>query len=272
MAAKNNSKIQKIEYQLSAEKRKITGRKVKKLRKEGILPANIYGKKVKSLAVQLFAKEFLPVFAKAGETSVVELAVKSEDSPRPVLIHNLQKDPVSDMPLHIDFYQVDLKEKITADIPVEIIGEAPAVTQKIGVLIQPLAEVEVEALPTDLPEKLTVSVAKLEKIDDSVTVKDLKPPVGVKILASENQVLAIIEALAKEEEVAPPAAEAAPAEGEAKPAVEGARPEPVEGKKEAKPGEEKKEEAKKPAEATPPAGKPAEKPVPPAGKPKEEKK
>jgi len=240
------------------------GRQVKKLRKDGILPANIFGKKVKSLAIQLSAKEFFPVFGKAGETGVVELAIKSETSPRPVLIHNVQKDPVSDQPLHIDFYQVDLKEKITADIPVEIIGDAPAVTQKIGVLIQPLTEVEVEALPTDLPEKLTVSVAKLEKIDDSVTVKDLKPLTGVKILTSENQVLAIIEALAKEEVVTPPAAEAAPAEGEAK-LAEGEA-------KEAKESEAKSaEEAKKPTETKPPV-KPTEKPAPPASKPKEEKK
>lgn len=272
MATKNNSKIQKIEYQLSAEKRKIAGRKVKKLRKEGILPANIFGKKIKSLAVQVPLKDFLPVFEKAGETGVVELTVKSENKTRPVLIHNLQKDPVSDMPLHIDFYQVDLKEKITADVPIEIIGEAPAVTQKIGVLIQPLVEVEVEALPTDLPEKLTVSIAKLEKIDDSVTVKDLKPPTGVKILTFENQTLAIIEALAKEEVVAPPAAEAAPAEGKAKEAK------PTEGEaKEVKSSEEGKAEAKKsetkPAEGkTPEVKKPAEKPTPPTGKLKEERK
>lgn len=269
MVAKNKSRTQKIEYQLTGEKRKIVGRQVKQLRKNGILPANIFGKKVKSLAIQLSAKEFFPVFGKAGETGVVELTIKSETSTRPVLIHNVQKDPVSDQPLHIDFYQVDLKEKIIADIPVEIIGDAPAVSQKIGVLIQPLTEVEVEALPTDLPEKLTVSVAKLEKVDDSVTVKDLKPPTGVKIITAENQVLAIIEALAKEEEIAPPpAAEAAPVEGEVK---------------EAKPGEEKKEEAKK-VEAKPgakSADKPAEKKeAKPVGKPatanqekpKEEKK
>lgn len=260
MAVKNNSRTQKIEYQLTGEKRKITGRQVKQLRKDGILPANIFGKKVKSLAIQLSAKEFFPVFEKAGETGVVELTVKSEASTRPVLIHNVQKDPVSDLPLHIDFYQVDLKEKITANIPVEIIGEAPAVSQKIGILIQPLTEVEVEALPTDLPEKLTISVVKLEKIDDAVIVKDLPAVSGVKILTDANQILAKIEPLAKEEVVAPPVAEAAPAEGEAKAEV--------------KPGEEKKEEAKKP-EAKPepkPAEKPTEKPASPAGKPKEEKK
>jgi large subunit ribosomal protein L25 len=250
MAVKNNTRAQKFDYQLASEKRKITGRQVKQLRKDGILPANIFGKKVKSLAIQLSAKEFLPVFGKAGETGVVELTVKSETSTRPVLIHNVQKDPVSDQPLHIDFYQVDLKEKITADIPVEVIGEAPAVSQKIGILIQPLTEVEVEALPTDLPEKLTLSVAKLEKIDDSATVKDLKPPVGVKILTSENQVVAKIEALAKEEVVAPPAAEAAPTEGEAKPTEGEVKPTEGETKKpEVKP-DDKKPEVKSAPEKT----------------------
>lgn len=251
---------------LTVEKRKLTGRQVKKLRLEGILPANIFGKKIKSLAVQVSLKEFLPVWEKAGETGVVEIKVSGEDKIRPILLHNLQLDAVSDKPLHADFYQVDLKEKIISEIPVELIGEAPAVTQKVGILIQPLSEIEVEALPNDLPNQFTVDISKLEKIDDAITVAELKAPTGVKILTSPKQVLVKIEPLAKEEVVAPPpTAEAASVEGEVK---------PVEGEAKAvKPGEEKKEEAKKP-EAKP-VEKPAEKPASAkatAGKPKKEKK
>lgn len=190
---------------LTVTKRKVLGRKVKKLRAEGVLPANVYGKKIKSLAVQLDLKVFLPIYQKTGETGVVELKVTGEPKVRPVLIHNVQFDSVSDQPLHADFYQVNLKEKITSDIPIEIVSESPAVIQKLGVLIQPLSEVEVEALPTDLPDRFEVDISSLKKIDDAVTVGDLKPPAGVKILTLPKEILAKIEPLAKEE--APPPVE-----------------------------------------------------------------
>jgi len=232
---------------LAVEKRKLTGRQVKKLRQEGILPANIFGKKIKSQAVQVSLKDFLPVWEKAGETGLVEIKVTGEDKVRPILLHNLQLDAVTDKPLHADFYQVDLKEKITSEIPVELIGEAPAVIQKVGILIQPLSEVEVEALPTDLPDQFTVDISKLEKIDDAITVAVLKAPAGVKILTSPKQILVKIEPLAKEEVVAPPpVAEAAPAEGE---------------KVEEKPAEEGKPVEGKPAETPQKPAAPAEKPT-----------
>lgn len=237
---------------LTVEKRKLTGRQVKKLRQEGLLPANIFGKKIKSLAVQVSLKEFLPIWEKTGETGVVEVKVSGEDKIRPVLLHNLQLDPVTDKPLHADLYQVDLKEKITSDIPIELVGEAPAVTQKVGILIQPLSEVEVEALPTDLPDQFTVDISKLEKIDDAIAVSVLKVPAGVKILTSPKQILVKIEPLAKEEVVAPPPVPpeaGTPAEGEKveeKPVEEG---KPAEGKPvAAKPGEKKAEAPQKPTE------------------------
>ncbi|MBM3205582.1 50S ribosomal protein L25 [Candidatus Shapirobacteria bacterium] len=225
------------QLKLDVEKRKTTGRGVKALRREGLLPANIYGKKVKSLAVQLETKAFLPTFHQAGETGLVELKVVGEITNRPVLIHDVQFHPVTGDPLHADFYQVDLKEKVTAKVPVELIGEAPAVREKIGILIQTLAEVEVEALPGDLPEKIEVNISSLEKVDDGVSVSELKTPSGVKILTEAKEILAKIEPPAKEE-VAPPPAEEAPVEEEE---VEVA---PVEGK-ETPPQEKPTEEGEK---------------------------
>lgn len=237
----------KGELKLAVEKRKTLGRKVKSLRQEGILPANIYGKKVKSLAVQADLKVFLSAFKETGETRVVELMVEGEKKSRPVLIHNVQFDPVSNQPLHADFYQIDLKTKVTTEVPIELVGESPAVKEKIGILIQPLAGVEVEALPTELPDKLELDISSLKKVDEATTVTDLKVPKKVKVLTPEKEVLAKIEPLAKEEEVAPPPEEEVPAEE-------------VEPEEEAeKPGEKKKasEEAeaplkeKKPAEVEP---------------------
>lgn len=225
--------------ELKVEKRKITGRKVKVLRREGILPANVYGKKVKSQAVQLDLKTFLPVYQKVGETGVLDLKLKGETKTRPVLIHNVQVDPVADLPLHADFYQVSLKEKVTTEIPIELVGESLAVKEKVGILIQPLTEVEVEALPTDLPDKFEIDIGKLKEVDDAIVVSDLKVPKGVKILTGAKQILAKIEPPTKEEEVAPPEEEVPaeevpeeekPLEEEAKAPPEKARPEPVEGK------------------------------------------
>lgn len=235
---------------LTAEKRKILGRKVKTLRKEGLLPANIYGKKVKSLAVQADFKSFLATFKESGETGVVNLKVKGETKTRPVLIHNVQFDPLTDQPLHADFYQVDLKTKVTTEVPIELVGESPAAKEKVGILIQPLTEVEVEALPTDLPDKLELDISGLKEVDDAVTVADLKAPKGVKILVSEKEILAKIEPLAKEEEVALPPEEEVPAEEvpeEEKPPEEEVKkpeeekkpPEETKALKEEKPGKEK---------------------------------
>lgn len=226
---------------LKAEKRKIAGRKVKKLRREGFLPSNLYGKKVNSLALQVILSDFQKVYSEVGESGLVDLQFDSEV--RPILIHNVQLHPVTDEPLHADFHQVSLTEKTTAMIPVELVGEAPAVEQKIGILIQPLSEVEVEALPQDLPEHFEVNVSNLAQIDDAVTVADIKADKEkIEIKAEPSEIVAKITALVKEEEVAPPppvegegvAAEEATAEGEAVPAAkEGAPTESVqEGKTE----------------------------------------
>jgi large subunit ribosomal protein L25 len=242
----------KEKIKLSVEKRKITGRKVKVLRRDGFLPANIYGKKVKSLAVQLKTKDFLPVFKEAGETTLVELELPGEEKMRPVLIHNVHFHPVSGDPLHADFYQVDLKQKVTSKIPVELIGESSAVKEKIGILIQPLNEVEVEALPADLPEKIEADISDLKAINDIVSVNEIKVPSGVKILTDQKEILAKIEPPAKEEEIAPPAEEEVPAEGEEEPIEEGEGKAEAEGEAPATEGKpETKKEEEKTSEETP---------------------
>lgn len=203
---------------LKVEKREITGRKVKTLRKSGFLPGNVYGKKVKSLSVQVSLDEFKKVLSEAGETGVVELKVNGDT--RPVLIHNVQLDPVLGSPLHADFLQVDLKEKVTATVPIEFVGEAPAQKSGEGIVVEQVREIEVEALPGDLPEKITVDISKLEKVDDAIKVGDLpldRTKVTVKDEA-EKIVVSVAPPTKEEVVVAPPPVaegETAPVEGEA---------------------------------------------------------
>lgn len=182
---------------LTAEKRTITGKKVKHLRREGILPANMFGKGMKSTSLQLPLKEFQKVYDEVHETGLVDLTVDKET--HPVLIQNIHTQPITHTPLHADFFKVNLKEKVKATIPVIGIGEPKAVTDKIGVLLQSLSEVEVEALPADLPEHIEISVEGLAQIDDSLTVGDLKVPAGVEILAEPAEMVFRIAELVSEE-------------------------------------------------------------------------
>lgn len=235
---------------LEAQKRKILGRKVKKLRIEGVLPANIYGKKIKSVAVQVDLKEFEKIYKEVGETGIIDLKVKGEQKARPVLIRNLQLDPVTDFSLHADFHQIKLKEKTTVEVPVELVGEAPAEKEGVGILVTLLDSLEVEALPTDLPEKLEVDVSKLEKVDDLIRVSDIKiDKKKITIKANENDIVAKIEPPAKEEEVTPPPEEK-PAEEEIlkETPPEGKRPAEKEAKKEEKVKEKPEEKEKESAE------------------------
>lgn len=247
---------------LTAQKRSILGRKVKKLRTEGLIPAHVFGHKVKTVHVQVKNTDFAKVYDATGETGIVDLAIDGQK--RPVLIRNVQIHPVTDETLHIDFYQVNLTEKVKVNVPLEVIGESPAVEKKIGLLLTPVSEAEIEALPQDLPEKIEVDVAGLANVGDEVKVGDLKIDKSkIQVHTDAELVVAKIgEFVTKEMEAveaeieaekAEAAAEAAPAEGaEAAPAegeAAGGEPRP-EGRE--KPSEETKEKA--PAEE---AGKPA---------------
>lgn len=186
-------------YTLKAAKRTVSGRKVKNLRKSGIIPANIYGKKIKSESVQIDEKEFRTVFSKAGETGLIELLLEGEK--RPVLVHNLQHHAVLGSILHADFYQVDLKEKVTAKVPLVLTGEAPAVKDKAGVILTLINEVEVEALPSDLIDKIEVDVAGLSKVGDGLKIGDLKVSGKIKILNDEAlEVVKVAPLVSKEAE------------------------------------------------------------------------
>lgn len=187
---------------LKADPRKVLGRKVKGLRKSNLLPANIYGKKIKSESIQVSKDDFIKLYKKVGETGLVELLIGSDK--KPVLVHNLQLHPVTDEPIHIDFLQVDLKEKVTATIPVELVGESPTEKSGVGTAVQQLNEIEVEALPGDLFEKFTADISNLVEVDQAIYVKDLdydKEKVSVKI--GLDQIVVKIEPPQKEEVVAP---------------------------------------------------------------------
>jgi len=200
---------------LKAETRKIHGRKVKQLRRQGIIPANLYGKKVKSKSIQINEKEFKKVFDQAGETSIVYLQIGSSKTPHAVLINNIHLHPVSDTYLHIDFRQVDLTQKVKVSVPVEFKGESSAITEG-AVLVQQFNELEVEALPTNLPEAIIFDLSQLKSVGDSLKLSDAQGAKDIDFELEDDTVIALVQE-AKEEEPLPTPEEEETAEGEQAP-------------------------------------------------------
>jgi large subunit ribosomal protein L25 len=201
---------------LTVKTREILGRGVKSLRNEGLVPAELYGHGVSNRHLSVLAKDFSKVYKEAGESVVVNLDLDGEKMP--VLIHEVSFDPVRNSALHVDFYQVNMKEKTTTSVPLEFIGVSPAVKEKKGVLIKAMQEMEVEALPADLPSKIEVDISVINEIGESVYVKDLKTVNGVEFLADGESVVATVSEQAKEEEVpaGPASVEEVKVEGEEK--------------------------------------------------------
>lgn len=208
---------------LKAQERVILGKKVKKLRRDGIIPGHVYGNQVESEHVAVALKDFLPVLHQAGETGLIDLKI-GEEKVRPVLVRGLQHDSITGSLLHIDFYQVNLKEKVRVPVPIELVGEEPeGVHLGEVVVLQNLHEVEVEALPTDLIEKIEVDISSLKNIEDAILVGQLNfDREKLTVLANPEEVVvklapAITEEMKKlmeEQEAEAAAAAAAEAEAE----------------------------------------------------------
>ena len=229
---------------LAVEERKIVGKKVRNLRREGILPANVYGKKITSFSIQVNQKAFETLFKEVGQTGLIDLDVGGKA--HPVLVKNIQLSYPSRTPLHVDFYQVDLTEKVKAMVPLEITGEAKAVTDNTGILLAKMPEVEVEALPEKLPENISVDVAGLSAVDQQITVADLKAPEGVEILTDKEQVVVKIGELVTKEAQAEAEAQAAAAAEQQAAKAEGAEVATAPEGEGEKPAEDKPQETVQP--------------------------
>ena len=172
--------------------REVTGKKVRKLRRDGIVPANIYGRGVESLAVQIPFAEARVMLNEHGRNTLIEVLVGGEAEPRSVIVRDLKREPVSGSIQHIDFLQVELSRKIQADVPVQLLGEAPATQTWDGILVHETDTVTIEALPSDLPDHFEISVEGLMELDDQLIAGDLVIPSGVDLIADASTVIARI--------------------------------------------------------------------------------
>ena len=156
---------------LTSQKRE-TKEDLKILRNQGMIPGVFYGPKVQSQTLQVNGKQFQQVYKDAGESTLINLAVEGEKD-SPVLIHEVQRDPLSSEVLHVDFYQPDLEKEVEITVPLIFEGEAPAVDSLGGTLIHNIQEVSVKALPQNLPHEIAVTVSSLATFEDRVLIKDI---------------------------------------------------------------------------------------------------
>jgi len=181
-------------------KRDIFGKKLKKFRKEGKVPGNIFGQEFKSMSVFVDLKEFIKTFKVVKETGLIYLKIDKEEIP--VLIQNVQTHPIKDTILHIDFRKVDLSKKIETAVPVKIVGESEAVTQKGGVLLTQADQLMVEARPEDIPHEIEINISVLKEINQEIKVADLSISSTYKITDLPEKVIVSV-VVHKEETIIP---------------------------------------------------------------------
>lgn len=190
------------------------------LRAVGSIPAVFYGPKEAPQPIAIDAKAFAKVFTEAGETTLVQLTGVGDT--KETLIKDVQLDPMTGKPLHADFYVLEKGKKVTLNIPLEFVGNAPA--EKAGhILVKALYEIEIEVAPHEIPHELNVDVSALANVGDHILVKDIKLPASAELITDGEEIIASVTEFVEEkvEEVAPAATEgAAPAEGAAAPAEE----------------------------------------------------
>ncbi len=177
---------------IEAAPRTVLGKQVRHLRREGRLPANVYGKAIDSRAIEIDAREFARTIKSAGLRAMIELKVEGESAPRYVILRGIARAHGTGEPIHVDFFQVDPERPITANVPLRLVGEAPAVRDLAGTLLPGIEIVSVRCRPLDIPDTIPVDIAPLKGFDSVLTVGDITPPAGVEILTDPSVVVASV--------------------------------------------------------------------------------
>ena len=178
--------------------------KLASVRSNGMVPAVVYGARVENTMISVPSVDFVKILKIAGESSTIILELKGDETKKEavqkidVLIHDMQVDPIKGFPIHVDFLAIDMNKPVEVTIPVEFIGVAPAEKNSLGVLVKVMHEIEIEALPKDLPHNVTIDVSILEVLDAQIHIKDIKLPKGVKMITDGEEVIALISAIKEE--------------------------------------------------------------------------
>jgi large subunit ribosomal protein L25 len=219
------------ELKIKATKREVLGKKARFLRRQGIIPAHLFGHSLKSQTLQCNSEELMKVLAQAGTTRLINLTVEGDKESKPVFVREIQRDAISRQLLHVDFFQVRKGEKMTMDVPIVLVGEAPAMKFKGRIMSHGITVLNIECLPEKVPPQIEVDISGLAELDQSIHVKDIVLDLDIDVLDDPEQLVAkVSEITVKVEEEKPVAVEEeAAAEGEegAEGAAEGAAAKPA---------------------------------------------
>jgi large subunit ribosomal protein L25 len=203
------------ELTLKAARREVLGKRNRFLRRQGITPVHIFGHNIESQALQCDTIELRKILAHAGTTRLVSLKIDGEKQPKSVFVREVQRDPLSWQLFHVDFYQVKKGEKMEVDVPIVMVGEAPALKEKGRMLAHGITSLAIECLPEKVPPQIEIDISILEDLDQAIHVKDIVLDPDVTIHDDPEQlVVKIAEALVKEEEVVAEEEEVEAAEAE----------------------------------------------------------
>ena len=187
------------QYQLSATTREVKGKQVSQLRREGLVPAVLYGRLTEPESLSLSKRELDLVLRRAGMTQLIGLTIDGQGEARSVLVRDVQRNVLTGEPIHADLYEVVMTDVITTEIPIVLVGESPAAERELGILIQGLNSVQVECLPGDLVPEIQVDISGLVEAHQSITVADLVVPPGLTILAEPTETIVTIAPMRAEE-------------------------------------------------------------------------
>jgi large subunit ribosomal protein L25 len=202
--------MDKIE--LNASNREVLGKKVRRLRRQGITPVHLFGHGIESTALQCDATKLKQVLAKAGQTRLISLKLDNEKRPRTVVVRTVQTEPLTGGSLHVDFFQVEAAEKVKVEIPVVLVGEAPALGSKENILVRELSTLTVECLPAHIPTDIELDISSLTKLGQTVRVKDIELDKDITVLSGPELAMVrirsrLVEKVEEKEIVAEEAAE-----------------------------------------------------------------
>ena len=212
------------QIELQATSREILGRKVKFLRRQGIVPVHLFGHDIESAALQCDAAQLKRALAQAGKTRLISLKLDKAKGPRNIVVREIQRDSLTGELLHVDFYQVRMAEEIKVEVPIVLVGEAPALKSKENILLQELNSLSIECLPDQIPTSIELDLSSLTEAEQAIHVRDITLDEGVTVLndpqhmvvkISLRRVEKVEEEVAVEEAVEAPEAIQSP-EGESK--------------------------------------------------------
>jgi large subunit ribosomal protein L25 len=187
------------QVELTAEKRTVLGKQVKQLRRQGWVPGVMYGHNFDPMSLQFEERSLRQVLSHVGGSQLISINVKGQAQSEMALVRDVQRDPIRRTVLHVDFYRVMMTERLTTEVPLEMVGESPVVEQKEGILLQGLSTVEVECLPGDLVDAIEVNLSDLTELDQALYVRDLAVPAGIEILTDLDEMIVRVVPMEEEE-------------------------------------------------------------------------